>query len=118
MEEKAGLCRRDLDHLDRNGGSPAEAAGLIHQGGGAAGTGEGDHQKRCTKRESGCQIEGALKHLAITDRASGAAVLLPGRGAGHLRPAELIGRQCNGLIGAAGIAMKERLDQAATRGAE
>ena len=56
----------------------AEAAGLIHQGGGAAGTGEGDHEQASAQGESGGQIQRALEHLAIADRASGAAVLLEG----------------------------------------
>ena len=43
---------------------------MIHQRGGAAGTGEGDHQKGSAQWEGGGQIEGALEHLAIADRAN------------------------------------------------
>jgi len=45
-------------------------------------------------------------------------VLLPGSGAGDLRPAELIGSWGDGLISPAGSAMEERLHQAATGGAQ
>jgi hypothetical protein len=108
----------DLEHLDRGGGAAAEAAGLIEQGGGAAGTGEGDHQQPGAEGEGFHQIDGVLKHLAVANRAGGAAVLLPESRAGKLEPTELISSGGNRLIGAASSAMEHRLHQAATGGAQ
>jgi hypothetical protein len=92
--------------------------GLIHQRGRAAGSREGDQEQASAKRKSGGKIQRALEHLAITDRASGAAVLAPGRRASDLRPAQLIGSGGNGVISPAGSAMEQGLHQAATGGAE
>ena len=104
--------RGDLLHGYRQGGAAHQPLRLIHQRGGAACTGEGDHQQGCTGRQRGHQLEGALQHLAIADRPSGTAVLTPAGGAGDLGPAQLIGCHGNGLIGAAGGAMQQGHHQA------
>ena len=79
--------------------------GLAHQGGGARGAGEGDHQHRGLGW--GGHFQGAAQHQAIAQRPSGAAIATP-FGWDHLYwPGEGAGGLLDQAIGTAGAPMEE-----------
>ena len=61
---------------------------------------------------------GLLQQLAIADRPGGPAVALPLGRHHQRRPAQLMGSAANGAIGAAGPAMENQMNGAATTAGE
>ncbi len=117
---RRGLCPRprEIDHLDREGRLPLEAAGLLQEGGGAGAAWEGDHQHAGggDATEGLGFLVGAAEHLAIAHRAGGDAVAGPlGRDGLH-SPAEAMGSSGDRLISTTGTAMEEELHEAAGDG--
>ena len=104
----------DLDQGDRLAISSDQVTGLAHQGGGARGAGEGDHQHRGLGW--GGLFQGPAEQQAIAQGASGAAIAAP-FGRDHLhRPGQGAGGVIDQAIGTAGAAMEEERDGAAGSG--
>jgi hypothetical protein len=99
---------------NRQGGARHQGAGVVDQRGGAGATGEGHHLQGRAGRGGGEQGDGVVEHLAVADRTSGAAVLLPQGRAGDHGPTELIGSGGDGLIRTARGPMEESTHAAAS----
>ena len=74
----------DLDQGDGLAISSDQVTGLAHQGGGARGAGEGDHQHRGLGW--GCLLQGTVQQLAIAQGPGGGVHRTSGEGKGAAQP--------------------------------
>ena len=106
----------DLHHRDRHRGAGGQAAGLVHQRGGAGPTGEGHHEHGGGDPRGGVGLgpgHSQLKQLPVADRPRGPAMALPLGRHDQRRPAQLMGGPGDRGIGAAGPAVEQQMDKPA-----
>ena len=104
----------DLDQGDRLAIGGDQVTGLAHQGGGARGAGEGDHQHRGLGWDG--LFQGTAQQQAIAQGASGTAIAAPFGSDNLHRPTQGARGVIDQAIGTPSSAMEEELNGAAGTG--